>query len=111
MCRGQFFAGTYFGGGVFRSTNNGGAWLEKNSGLIATDVRALATLVGHHSPNGSELSVLFAGTYGIGMCRSFDNGQTWEKINSGLTARYETCLASSSRDIFVGADFVNGAGG
>ena len=36
---GDIFAGTYFGGGVFRSSDNGGTWSEQNHGLVATDVR------------------------------------------------------------------------
>ena len=63
---GDLFAGTYFGGGVFRSTDNGDTWNEKNNGLIATEVRAIAI-------NASN--TLFAGTYGIGMFRSTDGGQ------------------------------------
>ena len=39
---GHVFAGTYFGGGVFRSTDSGTNWNEINVGLTATDVRALA---------------------------------------------------------------------
>ena len=29
---GDIFAGTYFGNGVFRSTDDGGTWLEKTTG-------------------------------------------------------------------------------
>ena len=31
---GDLFAGTYFGDGIFRSTDNGDTWNEKNNGLI-----------------------------------------------------------------------------
>ena len=97
------FARKYFGGGVFRSTDHGDTWSEKNNGLIATEVRAIAI-------NASN--ALFAGTYGIGMFRSTDGGHAWQEINSGLSALYESCLAiDTAGDIFLGADFVNGAGG
>jgi photosystem II stability/assembly factor-like uncharacterized protein len=76
---GDLFAGTRFGKGVFRS-NDGDGWSEKNNGLIATEVRAIAI-------NASN--TLFAGTYGIGMFRSADGGQVWEKVNNGLSALYE----------------------
>jgi hypothetical protein len=33
---GDLFAGTYFGCGAFRSTDNSDTWSEKNTGLIAT---------------------------------------------------------------------------
>jgi hypothetical protein len=39
---GDVFAGTYFGNGVFRSTDDGDSWNEKNNGLIATEVRTIA---------------------------------------------------------------------
>ena len=55
---------------------------------------------------------LFAGTYGLGLFRSTDGGQSWEQANNGLSARYVRTLAiNSGGDIFAGADFVNGAGG
>jgi hypothetical protein len=52
--------------------------------------------------------MIFAGTYGLGMFRSFDSGQTWEKINTGLPARYIRSLATTSNGghIFAGADFI-----
>src|SRR5262245_16026787 len=46
------------------------------------------------------------------MFRSTDGGQAWQKINKGLSALYESCLAiNAAGDIFPGADFVNCAGG
>ena len=80
---GDIFAGTYFGNGVFRSTDNGSTWFEKNNGLIATEVRTIATYVpirpiAHPKTNVSDF--IFAGTYGLGMFRSSDNGQNWQKI-------------------------------
>jgi photosystem II stability/assembly factor-like uncharacterized protein len=71
----------------------------------------------NRTPSVNTEDIIFAGTYGIGMFRSFNSGQSWEKINDGLLARYETCLAINitggvtGGDIFVGADFVGGAGG
>ena len=36
----------------------------------------------------------------------------WQKINNGLSALYESCLAiNAAGDIYPGVDFVNGAGG
>ena len=46
------------------------------------------------------------------MFRSSDSGGSWQKINNGLPALYERALAiNANGDIFVGADFVSGAGG
>src|SRR5204863_8768822 len=62
-------------------------------------------------PGGSD--TIFAGTYGLGMFRSRDSGQSWEKINNGLPALYIRSLAakSSGGQLFAGADFIGGAGG
>ena len=71
---GQIFAGT-FGGGVFRSTNNGANWSQINTGLTTAYVNALAI-------NSSVF--IFAGAGG-GVFRSTDNGANWSQINTGLT--------------------------
>ena len=116
---GDVFAGTYFGGGVFRSTDNGDTWSEQNNGIIATDVRAIAIIQpvrsrfsASASPSGVG-NIIFAGTYGLGMFRSGDGGQSWEKTNNGLPALYIRSLVttSSGGHIFAGADLIGGAGG
>jgi photosystem II stability/assembly factor-like uncharacterized protein len=90
---GDLFAGTYFGGGVFRSTDNSDTWSEKNHGLITTEVRATDI-------NASNTLVV-AGAYKIGMFRSADGGPGWEKVNNGLSALYESCIAiNAAGDIF-----------
>jgi len=76
---GDLFAGTYYGEGVFRSTDNGETWSEKNNGLIGDWCR-------RHS--------------GIAMFRSTDGGQGWEKVNNGLSALYESCLAINAMVTF-----------
>ena len=111
---GNIFAGTYFGNEVFRSTDDGDSWNEKNNGLIATEVRTIATqgpIPRIHSPNIDAADFIFAGTYGRGMFRSTDSGQNWQQINNGLLALYESALLITNGYIFVGADFVGGAGG
>src|SRR4029077_14376478 len=44
------------------------------------------------------------------MFRSTDSGQNWQQINNGLLALYESALLITNGYIFVGADFVVGAG-
>ena len=51
---GDVFAGTFEGGGVYRSTDNGETWVEINHDDITVDVRALAINANGH---------IFAGTY------------------------------------------------
>jgi len=73
----NLFAGT-FGGGVFRSTDNGSQWESVNSGLVNMNVRALAV----------RGSMIFAGTSGGGIFLSTNRGNSWCAINNGLTTAY-----------------------
>jgi photosystem II stability/assembly factor-like uncharacterized protein len=72
-------------GGIYRSNDNGVTWLKIFPDSIS--VYALAI---------NKQGVIFAAT-GLGMIRSFDNGQTWHQINNGLRDRrnepYITALA------------------
>ena len=79
-----FYAGTY-GGGVFKSINEGGTWNAVNSGLASTNVRALA--IDPVTPTS-----LYAGTFG-GVFKSSNGGITWSKVNSGLTSTDILALA------------------
>ncbi len=70
------YAGT-FGGGVFRSADNGTAWIPSNYGL--TDLNVLAMVV---EPENNHL---YVGTLGGGVFRSDDSGATWHALSDGLT--------------------------
>jgi hypothetical protein len=78
------FAGTY-GGGVFRSTNNGTSWTEVNTGLTNQLINAFAIID----------TVLFTGTYGGGVFRSSNYGANWSSVNSGLSIPYVLSLVPS----------------
>jgi photosystem II stability/assembly factor-like uncharacterized protein len=73
---GEIFVGSLRGdesrGGIYRSNDNGVTWLKIFPDSIS--VYALAI---------NKEGVIFAGT-GLGIVRSFDNGQTWRQINYGL---------------------------
>ncbi|MEO6695835.1 MAG: T9SS type A sorting domain-containing protein, partial [Ignavibacteria bacterium] len=68
------YAGTG-GGGVYRSTNNGGSWATFNNGLTNLNISALIV----------KDSNVFAGTVGGGIFRSTNNGLNWTALSTGLT--------------------------
>jgi photosystem II stability/assembly factor-like uncharacterized protein len=67
---------SFFGGGVFKSTDSGGTWTV--AGLTNPNVLALAI-------NPSTPATLYAGTYNGGVFKSTDSGATWAAANTGLT--------------------------
>ncbi len=64
-------------GGIFKSSNNGNQWNLFGTGLPADEIEKLIR---------AENGTLFAGTFGSGMYRSFDDGASWTACNSGLPA-------------------------
>ncbi len=84
----NFFAGSSYGAGVFRSTDNGTSWAPVNTGLTNTYVNAL-------SVSGRNI---FAGTNG-GIFLSTNNGTSWNA--TGLTTGV-TSLAVSGMNLFAG---------
>jgi ligand-binding sensor domain-containing protein len=93
MTGGAIFAGLS-GGGICRSTNSGKSWAVINSGLLDSNVNALAS---------SGITIL-AGTNGGGIFRSTNNGAKWTAVNSGLTNTTVRALAVSGNTIFAGTD-------
>ena len=67
----SLFAGTY-GGGVYRSNDNGLSWTAVNNGLTDSFVLSLAV----------RGNTLFAGTSEHGVFRSTDNATTWTATNA-----------------------------
>jgi len=68
-----YFAGTWYSGGVFLSTNNGTIW--KQVGLNSAYVNSIAV-------SGTRV---FAGTQGGGVYLTTDDGKNWRQVNDGLT--------------------------
>ena len=91
----NLFAGTW-GGGMYRSTNNGSTWTQVNTGFTAAsnffDVRALAV-------RGTDL---FAGTVGDGVFLSTNNGASWTPVNEGLTQKSVFSIIVKGSTIFAG---------
>jgi photosystem II stability/assembly factor-like uncharacterized protein len=71
----NIYAGTY-GGGVFRSTDNGNSWMVENNGLPELHIAAFA--IKDHN--------VFAGTTN-GVFLSQDSGNSWKEVSTGLESR------------------------
>lgn len=79
-------------GGSFRF--NGQEWRSVTVGLPSLDVRCLAI----KSPQ-----LLFAGTLGGGIFRSFDRGESWQAMTIGLSnLAIETLYCSEQGQVFAG---------
>jgi photosystem II stability/assembly factor-like uncharacterized protein len=62
--------------GMFKSTDGGETWVEKNIGFGNDGVLYLVT-------HPSDPDLIYAGTYN-GVSRSTDGGETWELFNTGI---------------------------
>ncbi len=61
---------------------------------LAPSIQAIVT---------TKMGVVYAGSFGMGMFRSQDNGGSWELFNSGLTDTFILCLGVDHHDtIYVG---------
>jgi ligand-binding sensor domain-containing protein len=89
------YAGTW-GGGVYKSTDNGGHWSAANTGLQAGDVYALA--IEPAAPN-----TIYAGTE-AGVFRTTDGGGNWAAASSGLGPRVVYALAFLGSALYAGTD-------
>jgi len=92
----NLLAGTW--GGVFLSTNNGASWTQLNTGLLDTNVTALA-VSGTNLFAGS--STHYSGGVG-GVFLSTNNGTSWTQASTGLTNTDAHALAVSGTNLFVG---------
>ncbi len=83
-------AGTEYGG-ILRSTNNGGLWIERNDGLESTTIRALAT----HPRDSSVVLAGFGDAFStsVPLYLSADGGASWANSSLGLNAEQIRALA------------------
>ncbi|MBN2410974.1 hypothetical protein JXQ31_04725 [candidate division KSB1 bacterium] len=68
---GTLYAGTLHG--VFKTVNSGGNWTQANTGLTSYDTKCLAV-------NPANGNLVFCGTWGSGVFKTANGGQTWEYI-------------------------------
>lgn len=87
----SLFAGTW-GGGVYRSRDDGATWMGMRQGLPGSlEVADLAVAGGG----------VFVGTSNAGVFRSVDDGATWTAMNSGLPDLEVLQLISRDDDLLV----------
>lgn len=85
------YAGTFYDGGVFKSTSGGRSWAAVNSGLINTLATTLA--IDRAAP-----ATLYAGTANAGVFKSTNGGRSWLAANAGLLSTAITSLVSDPTD-------------
>ncbi|MFQ5649410.1 MAG: alpha/beta fold hydrolase [bacterium] len=82
---------------VFKSTNAGASWAQKNSGLPSKFVFALAR---------TSANTLYAGTNGTGIYKSTSGATQWTSANSGVASGVEihsfAVHPNDSRTLFAG---------
>jgi len=66
--------------GIFRSTDRGVTWEQKNDTLLTPDIPVYDIAI---DPNNSE--VIYLGTNTLGIMKSTDGGSSWEPANNGIS--------------------------
>ena len=100
---GKLYAST--AGGVFRTDDLGGTWVEKNQGLPYPQVQAMA--VASSNPNLLIVSVAGRETGLSAVLQSKDGGESWEMASEGFTRlddRLITCLSFGKGGFYAGTD-------
>lgn len=65
--------------GVMKSTDGGGTWAAKNSGLESTTLNITALAV-----SATDAALVYAGTRGSGLFKSTNGGDSWTNITGNL---------------------------
>lgn len=94
------YAGT--ASGLYKSINGGGSWSAAGAGL-PTFNRSIAAL----AIDPVQSARLYAGTYGDGVYRSTNAGETWNAVNTSLTSTAVNTLAidpQSPDNLYAGTD-------
>jgi hypothetical protein len=89
---GDLYAGSWWGAGIFRSTDQGASWLEV--GLRGEQIHEIVIA------NGGSV---FAGTAAGEVHRSQDNGATWPVSGSGIVGTFGALAYDSALDILYAA--------
>ena len=128
----NLFAGTNYNG-IFMSSDFGITWTQSNTGLLDTNIISLfSTNIGlfagtstgvYYSTNGQSWtlanngipstypiysfavsdSIVFGGTYGIGLYSTTDSGANWTSVGGGFPANtFVYALISDTTTLFAG---------
>jgi photosystem II stability/assembly factor-like uncharacterized protein len=93
---GDLFAGTWFGyggGGMYRYSSLDSNWVKVNSGIRNMQIASLAV---------NSAGDIFAGTFGMGVFRTSDNGDSWSELD--FPKEYVRAVAINPvDDIFAGS--------
>jgi photosystem II stability/assembly factor-like uncharacterized protein len=73
----RIYAGSFYGGGLFKSEDGGLTWSRRRMGSAAVYVWSPAV-------SGASPNIVYAGTLGDGLFKSTDYGDTWTALGSGL---------------------------
>ena len=98
-------------GGVFKSTDGGHTWIERNFGLASFHIDD-PSRQGYYAfaIANSDARVLYLGSYGVGVYRSDDGGDTWRPVNGAAgTMRHQPITAllidpEDAENVFVGTE-------
>lgn len=86
---------------VYRSTDGGTSWTNVSSGLPVVSGAPLQDVY-FYIPSLTMIGdALFAGTFGLGVYKSTNNGLSWSLVSTGLTNLKVTSLAVKNNELIA----------
>ena len=86
--------GAVFGRGIYKTTNNGDEWYEINNGITTPYILDLISDENQNLYVGSYDGQIGGASYGEGIFKSTDNGNSWNEANAGITSHGVRTLSS-----------------
>lgn len=93
----------FFGKGVWKSTDDGKSWTEKNKGLGTSENMRVTRVISHADGTlFASITALRNGNNwddkGVGLYRSRDKGETWEKVNASQLLQWPKDFTVDPKD-------------